>query len=231
MIQAAKNLGRGLATKLLNIIFNKKFFFTCLIVFITSISSRYLILIYFDVNVFTDIFNKISISYYAGMSVHIRLVGEIINELLKPSETMMASNIPPAGGNPPMGGAGGANVPVGGANNTGINGNLRAGRINGYIEVPNPDGSLYIYSTNYSSQPLMGSIANVMQRQADQGVVKLSGEFFSNAQSDYIVAFLKDKHPHVYARIAPTGFENVPKIRWANQGNTQTFRNLLRNAP
>ena len=110
-------------------------------VFITGIISRYIILKYYDVNVFTDIFNIVSISYYVGLSVYIRLVAEIINELLKPSETMLASNLPPTVGVPPSvsagagtlvnAPAGGANAPVGGGiNNTGPNGNLKAGKVN-----------------------------------------------------------------------------------------------------
>jgi len=49
-----------------------------------------------------------------------------------------------------------------------------------------------------NNQPYIGSIADVMQRQADLGVTKLSSEFFSKVQEDYIVAFLKDKHPDIH---------------------------------
>lgn len=120
-------------------VYTKKFIFSFIIVFCTGFLSRYLILIYLDVNVFIDIFNSISITYYGIMSVYIPLVGEIMAELLKP-ETMLASNIPPAGANPTMGdlGGGGASNPSGtssGASNPSGTGSGASGTSRGPITI------------------------------------------------------------------------------------------------
>lgn len=98
-------------------------------------------------DVFTDIFDKSSIIYYTGLSIYIRLVGEIMTELFKPSETitMMASNRPTAGGNPPMGGANvlPAPVPTGGGSASGNGGGSASGNGRGSMaisDICNPPG-------------------------------------------------------------------------------------------
>ena len=230
-------------------VYTKKFIFSFIIVFFTGFISRYIILKYYDINVFTDIFNIASILYYVGLSVYIRLLGEIINELLKPTETitMLASIIPPAGGNPPMGGAGanapapagagagaggaganapapagGANAPVGGGvNNTGANGNLKAGRINGPMQIER--GSI--------SKSYWTCVFETLQRQASLGLIKFSNLSFSGSDQVDIVNFLKSRHPELYAKIVPNApYANVPRERWENLGNTKAFRDLFREA-
>ena len=117
----------------------KKFIFSFIIVFLTGFTSRYIILNYFHVDVFTDIFDKSSIIYYTGLSIYIRLVGEIMTEWFKPSEaiTMMASNRPTAGGNPPMGGANvqPAPVPTGGGSASGNGGGSASGNGRGSMAI------------------------------------------------------------------------------------------------
>ena len=213
----------------------KKFIYSYITVFFTGIISRYFILKYYDVNVFTDISNIVSISYYLGFSVYIRLVAEIINELLIPSETMMASNLPPAGGVPPSVGAGasapapapapapagGANAPVGGANNTGANGNLKAGRVNGPILIER--GTI--------NKSYWRCVAEALDRQASLGLTKFSLYSFTAEDDRNIRDFLKSRHPEIYAKIAPNvPHANVPRERWENLGNTQALRDIFRNA-
>ena len=221
----------------------KKFIFSFIIVFLTGFISRYIILNYFHVDVFTDIFHKSSIIYYTGLSIYTRLIGEIMTELFKPYETitMMASNRPPAGGNPFTGGGNvlPAPVPTGGAGanppappvpgpHTGLNGNLKAGKINGPIQVSDPLNQNYHHTPGATYQPLMGNIARVLDSQAQAGQTNLSGDVFTPQQENYIVNYLRIHHPTVYNRIAPT---NSAKIKWWNQGNNREFRDFLRNAP
>ncbi len=54
--------------KWLNIIFSKKFLYSSFIIFSTGLLGRYIILTYLQVNVFTDMYNPISISFYGFMS-------------------------------------------------------------------------------------------------------------------------------------------------------------------
>ena len=84
----------------------KKFIYSSIIIFFTGFISRYIILVYFDVNVFTDIFNKISIIYYFLMSINITLVRTIISELYGSTILLMV-------GDPVGGSAGGGNNPSG----------------------------------------------------------------------------------------------------------------------
>ena len=67
--------------KLLKIIFSKKSIYSSLIIFITGFLGRYLILIYLQVNVFTDIFNPISISFYGLISAHALVVRELFSHI------------------------------------------------------------------------------------------------------------------------------------------------------
>ena len=181
--------------KLLNVIFNKKFLYSCFIIFCTGFFSRYLILIYFDVNVFTDIFNEISILYYTIMSVHIRLVREIIFELCNQPVLMMNAN-PPAGGgvnaNPPAGG---------GVNTTGMGGNLRAGKANGPIQVNDPNNQNYQYVVGGVNQPLLSNIARTLDHQRTLGLSSLSRYTFTPQQEQYILTFLLHNHQNVYDNI------------------------------
>nr|YP_009514120.1 hypothetical protein [Cladonia apodocarpa]AXY96078.1 hypothetical protein [Cladonia apodocarpa]WBP63392.1 hypothetical protein [Cladonia apodocarpa] len=106
--------------KLLDKILNKQFLYSCMIVFLTGFTSRYIILVYLDVNVLTDIFNKVSISYYVLMSVYIPLVRAIISELYGPTMLLME-------GDQVAGGAGGGNNPSGVGRGTGSGAGRGAG--------------------------------------------------------------------------------------------------------
>lgn len=55
--------------------------YSSIIIFFTGFISRYIILVYFDVNVFTEIFNIVSLTYYALMSVFIPFVRAVISEM------------------------------------------------------------------------------------------------------------------------------------------------------
>lgn len=136
---------------------------------------------------------------------------------------MMASNRPPAGGNPPMGGANvlPAPVPTGGAGanapappvpgaHTGLNGNLKAGKINGPIQVSDPLNQIH-HTPGATYQPLKGNIARVLDSQAQAGQGALSGDVFTPEHENYIVNYLRVHHTTVYDRIAPM---NSAKIRW-----------------
>ena len=225
-----------------NRILNKKFIYSCIIVFCTGFFSRYLILIYLDVNVFTDIFNKISIFYYAVMSVHIRLVGEIINESLKPSEIMMSTSTS-VGGNPPMGSAnapapapaGSANAPVGGggaanppagqgANNTGIDGTLKANRINGAIVVDDPYDQKHEYVPGGTNQPYCRNFGRTLNHQRQIGSPGFSRFMFTDTQARYFLSFLKDQHPELHDRFFRDKQGNrTDKPVWYTIPNTKKF--------
>ena len=88
---------------MLNRILSKNFLYSFLIVFITGLLSRYFIYIYCDVNVFTDMFNKISLIYYGIMSVYIHTVKEIVNIFTVNVLMMDASGV-----NPPVGAGAGS---------------------------------------------------------------------------------------------------------------------------
>ena len=144
---------------------------------------------------------------------------------------------PPAGGggNPPAGGgnppAGGGNPPAGGvANSTGVGGNLRAGKTNGPILVDNPNNQNYQYDPNGVNQPLMGNIANSLENQFRLQSTNISRFMFSPAQEKYVLTFLLYNHRDVYDNIMDGVQSHVHKAKWYKQGNTQSFRNLLRNA-
>ncbi len=102
-----------LINKLSDRILNKQFLYSCIIVFCTGFISRYLILIYIDVNVFTDISNIVSILYYGLMSVYIPFTRVVVSELCNPGVLMMEKD--PVGG----GGAGSVSNPSGTARGSG----------------------------------------------------------------------------------------------------------------
>ena len=83
---------------MLNRIFSKKFLYSFFIVFITGLICRYFIYIYCGVNVFTDMFNKISLIYYAFMALYIPTVKEIVYLLTDNALMMNASGVNPPGG-------------------------------------------------------------------------------------------------------------------------------------
>src|SRR6201982_1912358 len=68
--------------RICNIIFSKKFLYGTIIIFIIGFLGRYFILTYLGVNVFSDIYNYISITYYTVMSCLTRLVKELFSDSL-----------------------------------------------------------------------------------------------------------------------------------------------------
>ena len=68
--------------RICNIIFSKKFLYGTIIIFIIGFLGRYFILTYLGVNVVSDIYNYISITYYTLMSCLTRLVKELFSDSL-----------------------------------------------------------------------------------------------------------------------------------------------------
>jgi len=90
----------------------KKFIFSFIIIFFTGFISRYIILNYYDINVFTDIYNYTSIIYFSLMSIFTCLTRVVVSELCIPGELMTIN--PFAGGH----GGGGGRGRGGGASNS-----------------------------------------------------------------------------------------------------------------
>lgn len=195
--------------KLCKKIFTRKFLYSFVSIFITGLLARYCILNYFGVNVFTDIYNKISLCYYAFMSLHINFV-RAIAETIQPNYMMPAGGGNPPVGNPPVGNPTGGNPPVGNqpvgnqpvgnqpVPSTGIGGNLRANKYNGPIDVADPDNQNYRYNVNGTNQPLLGNIARVLDHQRSIGVTSLTRFVFTRQQEGYILTFLYHNHRDVY---------------------------------
>ena len=161
--------------KLLNIIFSKRFLYSSFIIFSTGLLGRYLILTYLEVNVFTDIFNPISISFYALLSGYAHVVRELFSHLT--GNILMKMNVPGAGGAGAYQGAGAA----GGAGANQGAGNLRmttANRINGPIQPADPNGQGAQYNAN-TNQPLLGNIARELDRQSTLGLTSLTRFVFT----------------------------------------------------
>jgi hypothetical protein len=183
--------------KLLKKIFTKKLLYSSIIIFITGFISRYFIQEFLNVDVFKDYLNIISITYYSFMSIYITGIREIIDQL-EINNFMMAN--PGAGGNPP-----GGNPPGGNPGQPGI----RAGRVNGPIQVNNPLNQQYIYIPGNSHQPLMGNIAISLQHQANIGLTSLSRYTFTPEQEQFILAYLLHDHPDVYHIIMDRELSNA----------------------
>lgn len=200
----------------------KKFIYSSIIIFFTGFISRYVILVYFDVNVFTDIYNMISIIYYVLMSINITLVRATISELYGSTMLLMVGD--PVGGaagggnnpsgvgrgsgssagrgagNPPAAGrgAGASNPPAAvGTNTTGLGGTLKAGKANGHIMVYDVNNQDFKYNENGTNQPLASAFANVIDHQARLGTV-FSRFFFSDKQQEFFFALLRHQAPHIY---------------------------------
>ena len=216
--------------------------YSSFIIFSTGLLGRYIILTYLEVNVFTDIFNPISISFYALLSGYAHIVPELFSHLT--GNILMTTNVTGvgagggAGANQGAGGAGGAgaNQGAGGAGGAGANqgaGNLRmtkANQMNGPIEPADPSGQGGQYNAN-TNQPLLGNIARELDRQAALGVSSLSRFVFTANHERLIINWLFHHQIHAYNNMMqhPTGNPNQPK--WWKQNNTVQFRDWLRNAP
>ena len=113
--------------------------------------GRYIILTYLHVNVFTDVFPSISISFYAFISAYAHIVRELTSlnhgigigiGIGTLAQKMDAGKIGGGGGGANQPGPCGANQPgPGGANQVGIT--LSAGQANGPIPVADPIGQNY----------------------------------------------------------------------------------------
>ena len=203
-------------------IFNQKFFISCFTVFITGYLGRYIILSIYDVNVFSDILNELSMAYFAfmaGFAASIRvLILEWNNHLF-----MMD------GGNNPTGAAAG---PAGGGNTGGgapaaapAAGAPRAGYGTGPIQVNNTTNPFYIYTPGQSHQPLLTDIANSLEYQKRQHKVQnLSRHLFTPALETFLLDFLQNEKPIIYRRIRRIGGLNA----WSSQANTVHFQDILR---
>ena len=193
----------------------KNFIFSCMIVFLTSIISRYFILMYWDVNVFSDMLNGISAIYYVFMSVYIPLTRVVVSELCNPGVFMMDGD--PVGGpglgNPsgaglgagnPSGasnpsGVGGGNPPaVEDANSTGLGGTLRANKTNGPMVVADPAGQNFQFNEGGSNQPQAGELAKVLEHQRRLGVRTYSRYMFTDPMKKFFFDVLRHEDPKVH---------------------------------
>ena len=84
--------------------------YSSIIIFFTGFISRYIILVYLDVNVFTEIFNIVSLGFFGLMSVYIGFVRVVISEM--GFHTVLCYN-------PPAGSASGGNNPSGAGRGSG----------------------------------------------------------------------------------------------------------------
>ena len=161
----------------------------------TGFTSRYIILVYLDVNVFTDIFNKVSRSYYVLMSVYIPLVRAIISELYGPTMLLMEGGQVAGGAG---GGTGGASDPpaAGSTNTTGVGGTLRANKTNGPIAANNPSNQSF--SEDGTNQPLAVKIGNALDHQRKLGVSKFSSYTLPEELKPFFLAVLQKDRPDLY---------------------------------
>lgn len=108
---------------------------------------------------------------------------------------------------------------------------LRAGQINGPIQVNDPNNQNYVYNNNGSNQPLLGNIARALDHQANLRLTSLSRFTFTREQEQFILAFLQHNHRGVYDNLMhdSAGYPTNKPIWW-KQSNTKIFRDLLRNA-
>lgn len=102
-------------------------------------------------------------------------------------------------------GGGGANPPAG---------NLRAGNINGPIQVNDPNNQNYQYLPNGINQPLLGNIASSLDHQANIGLSSLSRYTFTPNQEQYILSFLLHNHRAVYDNIMQGQTGNADRPIW-----------------
>jgi hypothetical protein len=116
----------------------------------------------------------------------------------------------PAGAGAGVGAAGGG----GGGANPPPAGNLRAGNINGPIQVNDPNNQNYQYLPNGINQPLLGNIASSLQHQANIGLSSLSRYTFTPNQEQYILSFLLHNHRPVYDNIMQGQTGNADRPIW-----------------
>jgi hypothetical protein len=90
----------------------------------------------------------------------------VVGQILEVNVLMMDGGAPPAH-------AGGANPPAG---------QLRAGNINGPIQVNVPNNQNYQYLPNGINQPLLGNIARSLHHKANIGLSSLSHYTFTPSQ-------------------------------------------------
>jgi len=151
--------------------------------------------------------------------------------------------LPPVGsGNIGVGGAGIVNSAVGQPNPSAVNpavgqpnppawGNpnqLKAGNVNGPIQVNDPNNQNFVYNNNGTNQPLLGYIARALEHQSSLGLHSLSRFTFTSEQSLFILNFLFNNHIQVYNNIMHNPYVYRRPL-WSRQSNTKNFRDLLIN--
>lgn len=154
-------------------------------------------------------------SYYACMSIYIPAVRELVSQLLE-SNTVMTMNQTGDGSSSSSGdkpcSSGGQPCSSGGVGNPPASGSStpdydftppgQAGKTNGFIEVYDPNNQNYKYDPNGVNQPLIGNIGKSLEYQYEiHNLRSLTRFVFTDAQEQYILAFLKDKHREVYDKI------------------------------
>ena len=204
----------------------KKFIYSSIIIFFTGFISRYIILVYFDVNVFTDIFNIISVIYYFLMSINITLVRTIISEVCGPTMLLMVGD--PVGGGA-GGGTGGASDPpaAGSTNTTGVGGTLKANKDNGPIAIDNPSNQSF--SENGTNQPLAGRIGAGLNHQRKLGVTGFSRYILPDELKPFFFAVLKKDRPDLYANFFVDKDSNVTNEQNWYARNTKEISDVFRN--
>jgi len=169
----------------------------------------------------------------------------IINFIYEDTYMLFSSGggLPPVGsGNIGVGGAGIVNSAVGQPNPSAVNpavgqpnppawGNpnqLKAGNVNGPIQVNDPNNQNFVYNNNDTNQPLLGHIARALEHQSSLGLHSLSRFTFTPEQSLFILNFLFNNHIQVYNNIMHNPYVYRRPL-WSRQSNTKNFRDLLIN--
>lgn len=176
------------------------------------------------------------------------ILAGIINFIYEDIYMLFSSGggLPPVGGgNTGIGGAGIGNPAVGQANppavnpavgqanlTAGVNPNqLRAGNVNGPIQVVDPNNQYFVYNNNGTNQPLLGNIVRALDYQAILRLTSLSRFTFTPQQSQFILDFLYHNQRAEYNNIMQDSYNNPANSpQWWRQSNTKKFRDLLRNA-
>lgn len=191
---------------IINKMFNKKVLYSSFIIFTVGLVLRSVINYCIDLDVFKEYLNLISLSYFAFMALFSALTKEVIAGLVNGDSLVLYSGvgqIPPVAGNAPGGG------------NPFVHAHqLRAGRVNGPIQVTDPlnQGGLYIVGGN--NQPYLTHLGNELDRQRQLGLSSLSRYTFTPGQEQYVLTFLLHSHPNVYNNIMHGQTGNVDQPLW-----------------
>lgn len=159
-------------------------------------------------DVLRDIFNYISVLHYSFL-VLAKCVIHCYFDYLEFGKTglFMNADNPAVVGQPgynPQGGGLPANQPQGGvqqANNWGNVNQLRANKINGPMQINDPNKQAGSYIPNGNNQPFLGNIKMALKHQYDLGNSTLSGYMFTPQQEQFILTHLLHTNREGYDKL------------------------------